>query len=74
MQTYYFPIVIEQDTDGYYVACPTLQGCYTQGESYEEAMENITDAIKLHLEDRNAAREELPPSRAVSVSTIAVSV
>ncbi len=53
MTKYVFPIVIERDKDGYFVFCPDLQGCYSQGHSYEEAIENIQDAIRLHLEDRN---------------------
>ena len=48
------PIVIEADADGYFVSCPALQGCYSQGESYEEAVANIKDAIRLHVEDRVA--------------------
>lgn len=48
------PIVIEKDADGYFVQCPTLQGCYTQGETYEEALANIRDAITLHIQDRQA--------------------
>ena len=51
MRTYRFSIVIEQDDDGYFVRCPELQGCYTQGETYEEAMRNIKDAISLCRED-----------------------
>ena len=45
------PIVIEKDSHGYFATCPALQGCYSQGETYEEVLENIDDAIKLHLED-----------------------
>ncbi|MGH9557187.1 MAG: type II toxin-antitoxin system HicB family antitoxin [Terriglobales bacterium] len=48
------PIVVEHDGDGYFVRCPALQGCYSQGETYEEALQNIRDAIRLHLEDRIA--------------------
>jgi len=51
---YDLPVVIEHDKDGYFASCPSLQGCYSQGKSYEEAMENIQDAIKLHLQDRQA--------------------
>ena len=48
--TYQFPVVIEQDEDGYFVAdCPELQGCHAQGKTLEEAISNIRDAIKLHL-------------------------
>jgi predicted RNase H-like HicB family nuclease len=45
-------IVMECDSNGYFVSCPALQGCYSQGETYEEAVLNIEDAIRLHLEDR----------------------
>lgn len=49
------PIVIEKDADGYFAQCPTLQGCYTQGETYEEALTNIKDAVILHLQDCHLA-------------------
>ncbi|MGA2903737.1 MAG: type II toxin-antitoxin system HicB family antitoxin [Candidatus Korobacteraceae bacterium] len=48
------PVAIESDDDGYYISCPALQGCYSQGETYEEAIANIKDAIRLHIEDRRA--------------------
>jgi predicted RNase H-like HicB family nuclease len=69
-----FPIVVESDADGYFVSCPALQGCYSQGETYEEAVENIKDAIRLHLEDRNADGEGLPEAVSVSLSTVEVAV
>lgn len=48
-------LVIEKDKDGYFAFCPFLQGCYTQGDSYEEVLRNIEDAIRLHIEDRLAS-------------------
>ena len=61
MPDYKFTVVIERDEDGQYVASvPLLQGCYTQGDTYEEAMENIKDAIKLHIEARKAMGEPVP--------------
>jgi len=48
--TYNFPVIIEKDEDGFFVAdCPELLGCHTQGKTLEEAITNIRDAIKLHL-------------------------
>ena len=44
-----FTVVTEEDDDGFFVYCPQLQGCYSQGDTFEEAMKNIEDAIKLHL-------------------------
>jgi predicted RNase H-like HicB family nuclease len=66
-------IVIEADKDGYFVSCPALQGCYSQGDTYEEAIENIKDAIRLHIEDRLADGEEIPQV-SVSLSTVEIAV
>ena len=68
------PIVIEADADGYFVSCPALQGCYSQGATYEEAVDNIKDAIRLHVEDRIASDEEIPEHVSVSLSTVEISV
>jgi predicted RNase H-like HicB family nuclease len=74
MQRLTFPVILERDEDGYFVSCPALQGCYSQGDTYEEAMANITDAMRLHLEDRLANGEEIPEGVSVSLSTVEVSV
>ena len=68
------PIVLEADSDGYFVSCPALQGCYSQGDTYEEAVENIRDAIRLHLDDRLANGEEIPEPVSVSLSTVEIAV
>jgi predicted RNase H-like HicB family nuclease len=47
-------VVPESDSDGFFAYCPDLQGCYTQGRTFEEAIANIRDAVRLHLEDRLA--------------------
>lgn len=48
-----YRVIIEQDEDGVFIASsPALQGCYTEGETYEEVIRNIEDAIKLHIEAR----------------------
>ena len=66
MTGYKFTVVVEQDEDGLYVASvPLLQGCYTQGETYEEALENIKDAIRLHIEARKERGEPVPIEIAV---------
>jgi len=46
MTKYRFTVVVEMDEDGVYVAtCPAIQGCYTQGATYKEAIRNVKDAI-----------------------------
>jgi len=66
------PIVIEADSDGYSVSCPALQGCYSQGDTYEEAVEDIKDAIRLHIEDCLADGEEIPEHATASLSTVEI--
>ena len=45
MKNITLPIVIEADPDGFFVSCPALQGCYSQGDTYEEAEQLIREAI-----------------------------
>jgi predicted RNase H-like HicB family nuclease len=73
MKNITLPIVIEGDADGYFVSCPALQGCYSQGYTYKEAVENIKDAVRLHIEDRMADGEEIPQV-SVSLSTVEIAV
>ncbi len=49
-----FKVIIEQDEKGYFVAwAPAIPGCHSQGETYEEALENVKEAIELCLEVAN---------------------
>ena len=74
MKHYNFPTVIEHDKDGYYAFCPELQGCYSQGSTYEETMKNIKDAITLHVEDRKKNKETLSNVKSISIATIEIAV
>ena len=70
MRSYRFSVVIERDKDGYFAFCPELQGCYSQGDTYEEALGNIRDAVQLHLEDRLESGEEIPQPESVSLTLL----
>jgi len=60
LKDYEFTVVIEQDEDGRFLAiCPALQGCYTEGETEQEARALIEDAIRLHVQDRIEAGEPI---------------
>ncbi|MBI5234576.1 MAG: type II toxin-antitoxin system HicB family antitoxin [Deltaproteobacteria bacterium] len=74
MKTYKFFVVIEKDKDGYFAFCPELQGCYAQGDIYEEALSNIKDAIRLHIEDRLEDKEDIPQPESVSLTSLEVAV
>lgn len=57
-----FRITIEQDEDGAFVAsCPTLPGCWSQGDTRDEAVRNITDAIEGYLESLRQHGDAIPP-------------
>jgi predicted RNase H-like HicB family nuclease len=74
MKSYRFAAVIEKDADGYYAFCPELQGCYTSGETFEEARANLADAIRLNLEDRLANGEEIEAPESVNLTMVEVAV
>jgi predicted RNase H-like HicB family nuclease len=74
MSTYKFSVVVEKDIDGYFAFCPELQGCYTQGDTYEEVLENIKDAIRLHIEDRIESGEDIPQAESVSLTLMEIAV
>lgn len=43
-------VVVEKDENGFYAWCPELKGCQSQGDTLDEAMANIREAIELYLE------------------------
>jgi len=45
-----FNAIIEKDDDGYFAYVPSLKGCMSQGNSMEEALQNIKEAIELYIE------------------------
>ena len=45
-----YKIVLQKSEEGYSVGCVGLPGCWSQGETEEEAIANIKDAIKEYLE------------------------
>jgi predicted RNase H-like HicB family nuclease len=44
-------ILIEDEDGGFVVEVPSLPGCYSQGDTVDEALENIKEAIEPHIED-----------------------
>ncbi len=74
MSEYKFSVVVEKDSNGYFAFCPDLQGCYTQGDTYEEVLKNIRDAIRLHVEDKLKNGEDIPQSESVSLTLMEVAV
>lgn len=66
MKRYRYSVIIEKDEDGVYIAsCPAFPGCHTQGDTYEEAMANIKDAINLNITARRDQGEPIPIETAI---------
>src|SRR5947199_7466169 len=56
-----FPVILEPEEDGgYYFVHPATPGCASQGDSLEEALDNIREAISLCLEVRGEDKVALP--------------
>lgn len=56
-----YTVVLQKENDGGYVATvPSLPGCVSQGDSREEILKNIEEAIELYIEDVRAAGDPLP--------------
>lgn len=46
-----FPVILRKEKDGYIVTNPAFEGCYSQGDTAEEALSNIKEATELCLEE-----------------------
>jgi antitoxin HicB len=76
MKVYDFKVLLEPDEEagGYVVSCPSLPGCYTQGDTIDEALDNIKEAILLCLEDMQAQNQPIPDVSRTLVSSVAVAL
>ena len=64
-----FKVIIGEDLEdeGYNVSCPALPGCHSQGDTIEDALKNIKEAIECYLE--SLEKDKLSISRRVSPSS-----
>ena len=61
MTTYRYTIILERQPDGgFHASCPALRGCHSQGDTIEEATENMREAIEAYLESIDAHGETIP--------------
>ena len=64
-------VILYTDEDGYWVVtCPSLPGCISQGETREEALENIKDAIDLYVEDLIESGEPVPDDTQIELAQV----
>ena len=71
---YKVAIIIEKDEHGYYAYCPELKGCQTQGDSYEEVIDNIKESIELYLETLTKVERKKYLSKEILTASLEVNV
>jgi predicted RNase H-like HicB family nuclease len=60
-QAYNYTVLLEKEQDGgYHAFCPMLKGCHSQGDTFEETIENITEAMELYIESLIADNQPIP--------------
>ncbi len=68
-----FNAIIEQDEYGYFAKIPELEGCVSQGETYEEVLKNIKEALELYIESLSQEeKRELLKRKVVTVTPLEV--
>ena len=67
-------VVIEKDEHGYYAYCPELEGCQTQGDSVDDAIANIKEAIELYMETLSPEEIKEVTSKEILTTTLEVQV
>lgn len=68
-----YRVIFEREQDSSYsVHCPTLKGCHSQGETYEEAFENIREAILGWLEVAQEFGDPIPESDVMQETLVEV--
>lgn len=61
MSTAHYTAIFEKEEDGgYHVFVPALKGCHSQGDTLEEAISNIREAMEVYLESLKDAGEAAP--------------
>ena len=72
--TYKASIVIEHDDNGYYAYSPDLPGCQTQGDTFDETLAYIKEAISLYLETLSEEERKTYLSKDIMTGSIEVSI
>ncbi len=65
-------MVIEKDEHGFYAWCPELKGCQSQGDTLEEAIAGIKEAIELYLETLPESERDVLLSREILTTSVEV--
>jgi predicted RNase H-like HicB family nuclease len=70
----YTVLVYRAEEGGFWAEVPALPGCYSQGETIEETLENVKEAIEAHLLALKEEREEVPTEEEFVIGRVKVGV
>jgi predicted RNase H-like HicB family nuclease len=68
----YTVLIYQAEEGGFWAEVPTLPGCYSQGETIEETMSNIKEAIEAHLLALREEKEEMPTEEEFIIGRVKV--
>lgn len=68
-----YTVVLERESDGgFVVSVPALPGCVSQGDTRDEALANIREAIDVYIEDCHEAGDPIPQEAGLEFVAVAV--
>ncbi len=70
----YTVIIHTAEEGGYWAEVPALPGCFSQGETVEKTLENIKEAIDLHIESLKEEGQEIPVDEGVIIGRMPITV
>jgi predicted RNase H-like HicB family nuclease len=69
-----YTVIFEaQPEGGYHASCPALPGCHSEGDTLDQAVENIREAITVYLESLRAHGED-PPVEDILIKPLEVAL
>ena len=68
----YTVILHQAEEGGYWAEVPALPGCYSQGETVEQTMRNVKEAIESHLEALREDKEEIPAEEGLVIGRVKI--
>jgi len=70
----YSVIIHRAEEGGYWLEVPALEGCFTQGETMKELLDNAKEAIALYLEGLKELGQEIPKDEPVTIEKVGVAI
>jgi len=68
----YTVIMHRAEEGGYWAEIPALPGCYSQGETLEEVMENVKEAVESHVDALKQDNQVVPVERGLMIGKVEV--